>query len=53
LRSVALSCSSSVTCWEGVRKEEPGMLFHVTVEVYPTVVLDGDKRSREVAGPQM
>ena len=29
------------------------MLFHVTVEVYPTVVLDGDKRSREVAGPQM
>ena len=53
MRSVALSCSSDVTCWEGVRKEELGMLFHVTIEVYPTVVLDGDKRSREVAGPQM
>ena len=29
------------------------MLFHVTMEVYPTVFLDDDKRSREVVGPQL
>ncbi len=29
------------------------MLFHVTIEVYPTVVLDDDKRSRKVFGPQL
>ncbi len=29
------------------------MLFHVTFEVYDNVVLDGDKRLREMAGPQM
>ena len=27
------------------------MLFDVTIEVYPTVVLDDDKRTREVFGP--
>ena len=29
------------------------MLFHVTWEVYPTVVLDDDKRAREAVGPQL
>jgi hypothetical protein len=29
------------------------MLFHVTWEVYPTVVLDDDKRVREAVGPQL
>ncbi len=29
------------------------MLFHVTWEIYPTVVLDGDKRVREAVGPQL
>jgi hypothetical protein len=29
------------------------MLFHVTVEVYPTVILDDDKRSRELLGPHI
>jgi predicted oxidoreductase len=29
------------------------MLFHVTWETYPTVVLDDDKRVREAVGPQL
>ncbi len=29
------------------------MLFHVAVEVYPTVILDDDKRAREVLGPHI
>ena len=29
------------------------MLFHVTFEVHDNVVLDGDKRLREMLGPQM
>jgi hypothetical protein len=29
------------------------MLFHVTFEVYDNVVLDGDKRLREILGPQL
>ncbi len=29
------------------------MLFHVTWEVYPTVVLDDDKRVRDAFGPQL
>ena len=29
------------------------MLFHVTWEIYPTVVLDDDKRVREALGPQL
>jgi hypothetical protein len=29
------------------------MLFHVTWEVYSTVVLDDDKRLREALGPQL
>jgi hypothetical protein len=28
-------------------------LFHVTIEVHETIVLDGDKRLREVLGPQI
>jgi hypothetical protein len=29
------------------------MLFHVTIEVYEDVVLDGDKRLREMVGPHL
>ncbi len=29
------------------------MLFHVSWEVYPTVVLDDDKRVRDAVGPQL
>ncbi len=29
------------------------MLFHVTWETYPTVVLDDDKRVRDAVGPQL
>lgn len=29
------------------------MLFHVTIEVHEAIVLDDDKRLREVIGPQM
>jgi hypothetical protein len=29
------------------------MLFHVTIEVYEEVVLDGDKRLREMVGPHL
>ena len=29
------------------------MLFHVTWETYPTVVLDDEKRLREAVGPQL
>jgi hypothetical protein len=29
------------------------MLFHLTWETYPTVVLDDDKRVREAVGPQL
>jgi hypothetical protein len=29
------------------------MLFHVTWEAYPTIVLDDDKRVREAVGPQL
>lgn len=29
------------------------MLFHVTIEVHDAIVLDGDKRLREVLGPQL
>jgi|SRR5215216_5923406 len=29
------------------------MLYHVTWEIYPTVVLDDDKRVREAVGPQL
>jgi hypothetical protein len=29
------------------------MLFHVTAEIYPTVILDDDKRVREAVGPQL
>jgi len=29
------------------------MLFHVTIEVHDAIVLDADKRLREVLGPQM
>lgn len=29
------------------------MLFHVTIEVYQDVVLDGDKRLREMVGPHL
>jgi hypothetical protein len=29
------------------------MLFHVSIEVYPTVVLDGEPRLREIIGPQL
>lgn len=29
------------------------MLFHVTIEVHEAIVLDDDKRLREVLGPQL
>ena len=29
------------------------MLFHVTGEIYPTVILDDDKRVRDAVGPQL
>jgi hypothetical protein len=29
------------------------MLFHVTRVIYPTVVLDDDKRVRDAVGPQL
>ncbi len=29
------------------------MLFHVTIEAHEALVLDDDKRLREVLGPQM
>ena len=29
------------------------MLFHITWETYPTVVLDDDKRVRDAVGPQL
>ena len=29
------------------------MLFHVTIEVHDAIVLDDDKRLREVLGPQL
>lgn len=29
------------------------MRFHVTIEAYDNVVLDGDKRLRELVGPQL
>jgi len=29
------------------------MLFHVTAKIHDTVILDGDKRVRELVGPQL
>jgi hypothetical protein len=29
------------------------MLFHITIDVHDSIVLDDDKRLREVLGPQM
>ena len=37
----------------GYGKEEPEVLFHVTIEVFNDVVLDGDKRLREMVGPHL